>query len=106
MTKTSHLTLWAETRLPWESLLKWSFSSATNNLMHGRERGGGGMTISDSLHSPVLIGTLIFTALCDFLLSCLLRWCDFTFCLSKYHREISCKQGDMTFLQAEFRKHA
>lgn len=65
------------------------------------------MTVSDSFHSPVLIGTLIFTASCNFLLlSCLLRWCDFTFCLSKYQREISCKQGDMTFLLAEFKMHA
>jgi len=65
------------------------------------------MTVSDSLHFPVLIGTLIFTALCDFLLlSCLLLWYDFTFCLSKYHREISCKQGYMTFLQAEFKMRA
>lgn len=80
-------------------MLKWSLSSATNNLKH-EEREGGDVTISNSLHLLEQIGTLIFTALCDFLLlSYLFRWCDFTFGLSKYHREISCKQGDMTFLQ-------
>lgn len=100
MAKRSHLTLQAGTRLPsGVSLVKWSLSPATNNVMY-EEREGGDVTISDSLHSPVQIGTLTFTALCDFLLlSCLFRWCDFTLDLNKYHREISCKQGDMTFLQ-------
>lgn len=84
---------------PGSSLLKWSLSSATNNLMY-EEREGGDVTTSNSLHLPVQSGTLIFTALCDFLLLFyLFHWCGFAFSLSKYHREISCKQGDMTFLQ-------
>lgn len=66
--------------------------------MH-EEREGGDVTISNSLLCQCR-GMLIFIALCDFLLlSCLFHWCDFTFGLSKYHRKISCKQGDMTFLQ-------
>lgn len=95
---TLHTAAWDQASLG-GSLLKWSLPSATNNLMH-EEREGGDVTISNGFHLPVQIGTLISTALCDFLLlSYLFRWCDFTFGLSKYHREISCKQGDMTFLQ-------
>lgn len=53
------------------------------------------------LHLPELNGILIFIALCHFfLLGCLLLWCAFTFCLSKYQRGASCKPGDLTFLQA------